>query len=84
VGTSCPGTTSATPITVLFATNVVTLNVSDNYVLDVHSTTTTSLTDFADTFGEEELAPEPSTFILFGSALVGIVALRIRKRKQQA
>src|ERR1700722_1287007 len=40
VGTSCPGTTSATPITVLFATNVVTLNVSDNYVLDVHSTTT--------------------------------------------
>lgn len=68
-----------------FATgeHVTTLTVTDQYDLVVHSTTTDFLTSFGNVFGEDEAAatPEPSTFILLGTVLVGIGFLRFRKRK---
>ena len=40
------------------------------------------LTNFVDSFTEDQITPEPSTFILMGSALAGVAALRFRKSKQ--
>jgi hypothetical protein len=88
VASSCPGTASATPITVQFSLNVTTLTVSDSYSLIVHgnngNATTVTLNNFTDVFGEEELAPEPSTFVLFGSALAAVALFRFQRRKQDA
>jgi hypothetical protein len=42
------------------------------------------LTDFSLTFDQDAGSPEPSTFILLGSALAAIAALRLRKRKLQS
>jgi hypothetical protein len=87
--------TSATSNVVTFnSSNIQLLNVTDLYTLTAKDNltsppltanpTTVTLTNFNDVFAEEELSssPEPSTFILMGSALVGVAALRFRKRKQ--
>ena len=88
VGSTCPAGSSATPITVSFSLNVTTLTVTDGYTLIAHSNsgnnTTVTLNNFTNVFGEDELAPEPSTFVLFGSALAGVLLLRIRKREHQS
>jgi hypothetical protein len=87
VAASCPATASATPITVAFSLNVTTLTVSDNYSMVVHGNnggnTTVTLNNFTNVFGEEELAPEPSTFALLGAALAGIGVFRWSKRKRR-
>jgi hypothetical protein len=88
VGTSCPAGQSVTPITVSFSLNVTTLTVSDSYALTAHgnlgANTTVTLNNFTNVFGEDELAPEPSTFVLFGSALAGLALLRFQKHKHPA
>lgn len=59
--------------------------VSETYSLVVHGgSTTDTLTSFTNTWTNEELTPEPSTFVLMGAALIGVAALRFRKQKQQA
>jgi hypothetical protein len=62
----------------------VTLNVTDTYNLIVHSTTSDTLTSFDNVFGETEVSPEPSTWLLMGTGLVGAAFLRFRKRKLEA
>ncbi len=85
VAASCPATANAAPIVVSFALNVTTLTVTDVYTLAAHidaagGNTTVTLNNFTDVFGEEELAPEPSTFILLGLALAAVAALRLRRK----
>jgi len=71
-----------------FTLNVTQLNVTDIYTMAVHlstgggSNTTDTLTSFTNDFTDGEITPEPSTFILMGSALAGVAALRFRKRNQ--
>lgn len=82
---SCPGTASAAPIVVSFSLNVTTLTVTDIYTLAAHvnaagGNTTVTLNNFTDVFGEEELAPEPSSFFLLGLALAAVAALRLRRK----
>ena len=63
---------------------VVTNEIILNHPVDTGTGTTTynlSLAGFDDTFDQME-APEPSTFILLGSALAGLGALRLRKSRQ--
>jgi len=80
-GATCGSATSATPITLTFTTPVTTLNMTDNYNLVAHGGTTDTLTSFFNTFNTEE-APEPSTFVLIGSALGGLGLLRLRARRK--
>jgi PEP-CTERM motif len=78
---ACGGGISTTPITVTFTTPVPTLNVSDTYALvEGNWSNADALASFSNTFGNEETAPEPSTFILLGTALVGIGLLRARRK----
>jgi len=63
---------------------VVTDEIILNHPVDTGNGATTynlSLAGFDDPFDQVE-APEPSTFILLGSALTGLGALRLRKRSQ--
>jgi hypothetical protein len=88
VAGSCSATSSATPDVVQFSLNVTTVTVVDVYTLVAHVNsagggTTVTLNNFTDVFGEEELAPEPSTFILLGSALAGVAVLLRRKQSQR-
>jgi len=54
--------------------------ISNSIVLTrVGATNVGPLTSFSNTF-DQEAVPEPSTFILLGSALAGIGAIRLRKR----
>jgi hypothetical protein len=58
----------------------VTLNVFDTYNLVVHNSTTDTLSSFANTFGEFEASPEPSTFALLGLPIAGLFFARRRRR----
>jgi PEP-CTERM motif len=78
-GVTCNGPTSLTA-TILASDHVTSLIVENGYQLEAHGNTTVTLTSFEDSFGGT--APEPSTFLLFGSALAGIAALRRRKSKK--
>jgi hypothetical protein len=85
VAGSCSGTASASRDVVSFSINVTTVTVVDVYTLAAQvnaagGSTTVTLKNFTDVFGEEELAPEPSTFLLLGSALAGVAVLRRRKQ----
>jgi hypothetical protein len=67
--------------------NVTTLNVTDQYtsIVNVRGeiSTTDTLTSFANSFGDFEgsTSPEPSTFVLLGSALAGLGFVRLRRKK---
>lgn len=76
VVSSC--TLSAASVT--FASAATTLNVIEYYTAYAQggTSTTSTLNYFQDIFTEEEMTPEPSTFLLIGSALAGIAALRLR------
>jgi hypothetical protein len=83
-GATCGSASSATPITVTFASQVTTLNFSDNYNLVAHGTTTDTLNDFFNTFNTDEIgAPEPSTFLLLGAGLAGFGMLRVRAARRR-
>jgi hypothetical protein len=82
-GATCGSATSATPITVTFASQVTTLNFSDNYDSVVHVATTDTLNDFFNTFNTDEVAPEPSTFLLLGAGLAGFGMLRLRAARRR-
>lgn len=74
-------TCSPNESTVTFSSAVTSVSVWANF--DLYGPTTTGIASIdyiEDTFGEEGIAPEPSTFVLLGSALVGLAALRFRKR----
>jgi hypothetical protein len=78
--------TSSTPILATFTVNANTLNVSDSYNLTVRNNTTDTLSSFLNNFGEfefepTEFAPEPSTFLLLGTAMAALIVLRLRRRK---
>jgi hypothetical protein len=81
---SCTATTGSGPLgTCVGTTGVVNLQhitgiTIDTTIASVHNSP--GLTDFVDSYGEGDI-PEPSTFILMGSALAGVAALRFRKRK---
>jgi hypothetical protein len=82
---TCGSASSASPIVASYGINVTTLTVTDVYTAVAHrnaagGSTTVTLNNFTDIFGEEELAPEPSTFVLLGSALAAVAALRRRKQ----
>jgi PEP-CTERM motif-containing protein len=68
--------------TVMFssAISVATLNVTDAYKLSVSGTDTDTLNSFVNDFGEED-APEPSSFVLLGTALAGAAFSRLRPGK---
>jgi hypothetical protein len=80
VASSCPSSSSSTPITVAFSSpySVTTLNVTDEYSLDNYTGTET-MTSFTNVFGEDE-APEPSMLMPLGTALAGLAILRFSKR----
>jgi hypothetical protein len=80
-GVSCVSPTS-NMANILFSNQVSTLYVENAFSLQEVSSTVVTLTSFEDTFGEQLGAPEPSTSVLFGSALAAIAALRLRQRKQ--
>jgi hypothetical protein len=82
-GATCGSASSATPITVTFASQVTTLNFSDDYNLVAHGTTTDTLNDFFNTFNTDEEAPEPSTFYLLGAGLAGFGMLRLRAARRR-
>ena len=66
---------------VTFSDVVTSLSVYSSYQLIAPSTNgLVALDYFEDTFGEDGITPEPSTFVLMGSALAGLAALRLRKR----
>jgi hypothetical protein len=77
--------TSATGSTASFAggSQVTTLNVTDQYVIS--GSGGNSLGSIANSFGDFEgpdvPSPEPSTFILLGSALAGLGLVRLRRKK---
>jgi hypothetical protein len=73
-GSSAP---SASPIMVTFNSPVPTLTFSDTYdLVQGYGGNADVLTDFYNTFGNGEESPEPSTFLLLGTALVGVGLLR--------
>lgn len=63
--------------------NWTTIGIQNSFILKpgaaLGTEGSTYLTSFDESFSE---TPEPSTFVLLGSALAGIAALRFRKRKQ--
>lgn len=59
---------------------VTTLGVANNFILT--GTGTAAGITYITSFEEDFDTPEPSTFALFGSALAGLAALRLRKLKQ--
>jgi hypothetical protein len=77
---SC-GANGSTPITVTFTIPQATLTVTDAYTMAVHSTTTDTLTSFTNAFQDGSITPEPSTFVLLGTALGGLGLLRARRKK---
>jgi hypothetical protein len=83
---TCGSASSASAITVTFYYPFVqALNVSDNYTEIVQQSgggflTTDTLSSFGNVFGGVELSPEPSTFVLLGTALLGLGALRFARR----
>jgi hypothetical protein len=78
---SCGSASSGSPILATYAVSVFTLNVTDIYKLTAPGPATTSdtLTSFTDSFGEQQIAPEPSTFVLLGGALALIMGIRYRQ-----
>lgn len=80
---SCGSTgPSSSPITVTFATPASTLNFVDDYnLVEGNNGSAASLTDFYNTFGNQEEVAEPSTFLLLGTALTGFGLLRARRKK---
>lgn len=56
-----------------------TIAISETYLLSrTGSTGNLTLTDIKDTFGEDAESPEPSTFVLLGTALAAVGLLRFR------
>jgi hypothetical protein len=80
---SC-GTASATGVAFTFNTHENTINVVNEYALQVFNVTEDTLSSFQDVFGEDEVTPEPSTFVLFGTALALIGLLRFRAHRKAA
>jgi len=87
VGTSsnatCGTASSTSPINVTLP-NLITINVSDQYNLVVHSSSTDTLSSFNNVWGETQLTPEPSAVLLLGMGLLGLVGLRLARRKAAA
>lgn len=87
-GGTCSGTTQTITLTtgvysygIALTIPSLVIGIQNSFTLSPGTSASgnTYLTSFDETFGE---TPEPSTFVLFGSALAGIAALRARKRKQ--
>ena len=84
------GATSCTPTAgflINFATSIyhagfTSINVASDISVSSVSGTQVSLNNFTENYFETLDTPEPSTFLLMGSALAGVAALRFRKRKQ--
>ncbi len=88
-GATCGAATGSNASYATFKVNVIEVNVTDVYALSADqnfggNNTTTTLNNFTDVFTEDELTPEPSSILLLGGGLLGLAALRFRKRKQQA
>jgi hypothetical protein len=71
-------------VTLTVATAII--GVQNNFILKAGNAAVgggipaqTFLTSFDESFAE---TPEPSTFALFGVALAGVAALRVRRREQ--
>ncbi len=90
-GSTCSGTIQTitlisgtdTYAVALLPGNWTTIGIQNTFILKPGAALLTAgdtyLTSFDESFSE---TPEPSTFVLLGSALAGIAALRFRKRKQ--
>jgi hypothetical protein len=77
---TCGGTSAAPSITL--AAPVAFVLVQNNVVIsNMTATFTYTVTSLTNEFNEVGESPEPSTFVLLGSALAGIAALRFQKRK---
>jgi hypothetical protein len=74
IGTGGSGGVTFNPIFSAVVIDTIVLNHPGTSTYDL------SFSSFTDPFRQTELAPEPSTFILLGSALAGLGALRLRKR----
>jgi hypothetical protein len=67
------------------ATHQSAISIFDTLTLNSHSGTghVTTVSDFSNNFGESADSPEPSTFVLFGSAL-GFICMRYRRRRNKS
>lgn len=81
VGATAHATCAAGVVT--FTINATQLNITDTYLITPNGTssTTSTLDSFTNIFTDQEEAPEPSTFVLLGTALAGIGFLRTRRKK---
>jgi hypothetical protein len=75
---------SGDTVTFTLPTPDLAISLFDTVTLNQQAAGTVSLADFDTSFGQEEEAPEPSTFILLGSALAAIGLLRLRARRKSA
>jgi hypothetical protein len=73
------GTCSPDKSTVDFSP-LATLNVTDQYNLTVSGSDTDTLSSFVNFYGEEGTTPEPSSFVLLGTALAAAGLLRLRRK----
>lgn len=76
------GATCASGATVTFTNAVTTVSIAPKFVLSppASGSAPTTLDSCKDTFGEDGIAPEPSTFVVLGSALAGLATLRLCQR----
>jgi hypothetical protein len=83
--TGCTQTTATTAaINLAFAAVIpVATQLSIDITRPNMSGNTLALTSIQETWDQMEISPEPSTFILYGSALVGLGALRFLRRAQK-
>ncbi len=73
-------TTSSGSSSITFGTYYTEIAFDTVFLVHSDSTNFISLVDFTDTFSQQAETPEPATFLLISTALIGLAALRFARR----